>query len=116
VASPEPPQAPVPSSCEQYANLVAKYDWDIPTMLAIMKAESSCNPDAIGDTTLTYQGEGRVEGMSCGLYQIRVLAGRPGCDVLRDVTTNVEWAYKIYQSQGYRAWSVWTNGKYKQYL
>ncbi|MFE7720117.1 hypothetical protein ACFU44_13870 [Nocardia rhizosphaerihabitans] len=85
-------------------------------MLAIMQAESSCNPDAIGDATLTFQGEGRTEGMSCGLLQIRVLRGRPSCDVLRDVTTNVDWAYRIYKSQGYQAWSTWSNGKYKEYL
>lgn len=85
-------------------------------MLAIMKAESGCRHDAIGDTHITFQGNGRTEGMSCGLLQIRVLQGRPNCDALIDPATNIDWGYQIYKSQGYRAWSVYQNGKYMAYL
>lgn len=85
--------------------------------MAVMEAESTCRSDAVGDTTLTYQGSGRIEGMSCGLFQVRVLAGRPSCDALVDPATNVAWAYKVYSaSSSWKPWSVWTSGKYLKFL
>ena len=84
-------------------------------MLAIAKAESSCNYNATGDTTLTYYQNGRQYGYSVGYFQIRILPGREHCDT-HDIATNVACAYSIYRSQGLNAWSVYTNGKYKRYL
>lgn len=82
-----------------------------------MQAESGCNPGAIGDLTLTYHGDGRREGMSCGLMQVRVLAGRPGCDALLDPATNVANAWRIYKARGsFTPWSVYTNGSYLKHM
>lgn len=67
--------------------------------LAVMRAESGYNPSAIGDLSLTYQGDGRREGMNCGLMQFRVLPGRPDCDALLDPATNVVNAWRIYQAR-----------------
>ncbi|WP_372487864.1 hypothetical protein [Rathayibacter festucae] len=79
--------------------------------------ESDCDPDAIGDLSLTYQGSGRREGMSCGLMQVRVLAGRPDCAALLDPTTNVANAWRIYEARGsFAPWSVYTSGEYEQFL
>lgn len=81
-------------------------------MMAIMEAETHCRADAVGDNFV-------IAGLyapSCGLFQIRTLAGRPDCETLKNPETNVEWAYKIYTGQGLKAWSVYTNGKYAGYL
>lgn len=94
---------------------VSKYDWDTKIMLAIAKAESNWRKDAVGDTDLTYRKNGRVYGYSVGVFQIRVLEGREACDTF-DIATNVSCAYRVYRSQGLRAWSVYTNGKYTRYL
>jgi hypothetical protein len=72
-------------------------------MIEVMRLESGCRPDAVGDTHLLINEH---QGMSCGLFQVRVLDGRPSCESLKNPKTNIEWAYKIYKEQGLRAWSV----------
>lgn len=101
-----------PVVCEPFHEILEKYDWDASVMAAIMRAESGCNTGAIGDTWV-------ISGLyapSCGLFQIRTLAGRPDCESLKDPSTNIEWAYKIYKGQGLAAWSVYSNGEFKKYL
>lgn len=98
--------------CEAYRDEVAKYDWNVNLMLAIAKAESGCNTNAVGDN---YPIRG-LHAPSCGLFQIRTLASRPSCAALQDPAVNVSWAYKIYQGQGLKAWTVYTKGLYKKYL
>lgn len=103
--SPQPtPPEPIqhPTGCENYRQLISQYDWNVNVMLQIASAESGCNPYAVGDTWA-------INGLyapSCGLFQVRTLAGRPDCESLKDPATNIEWAYKIYKGQGYPAWSV----------
>lgn len=92
--------------CGQYRELLERYDWDSELMIKIMQGESGCNPNAVGDKHLTFNDNS--QGMSCGLMQIRVLDGRPDCETLKDPETNIEWAYKIYQSQGLSAWTYYT--------
>lgn len=94
---------------------VSKYDWDINTMMAIAHAESSCRPEAKGDTSITYVLNGRIYGYSLGAFQVRILPGREDCDT-HDVATNVACAYKIYKGQGLKAWSVYSSGKYLGFL
>ncbi|RYF29593.1 MAG: hypothetical protein EOO17_00825 [Chloroflexi bacterium] len=113
--TPPPVVAPAPvvsGGCESFLPLVSKYDWDVKIMMAIMQAESTCRSDAIGDT----QPIAGLLAHSCGLFQIRTLAGRPTCEQLKDPATNIDWAYRIYKGQGLRAWSVFSNGKYTRYL
>ena len=88
--------------CEQYRSLLAQYDWNVDTMMYAMKKESSCNPNAVGDN---YPING-LHAVSCGLLQVRTLAGRPSCAQLKDPATNIATAYKIWQGQGYRAWTT----------
>jgi len=81
--------------------------------MAIMQAESSCNPNAVGDT---YPIAGLL-APSCGLFQIRTLTGRPDCEALKDPATNIEWAYKVSGGgANWKPWSVFTNGKYLNFL
>ena len=96
------PSAGVPGDCQSYRPLVAKYDWSVEVALAVMRAESGCNPAAIGDR--------HIPPVSCGLFQVRTLDGRPSCEALQDPATNVEWAHKIFASGGWRHWSVCNNG------
>ena len=101
--------------CEAFRRLVAQYDWDVRTMLAIMRAESGCDPNVTGDTSLTFTQNGRTYGYSVSLFQVRVLPGREACDS-HDPATNISCAYRVWKSQGYKAWSVYTNGKYAKFL
>lgn len=82
---------------------------DIPTLIcnvfgsqcanaiAVANCESSLNPVALGDTSTEYA--------SAGLFQIRMLPGRPGMDYLFDPTNNISYAYSMYVSQGWHPWS-----------
>lgn len=108
VKAPEPPKVEVPPptppvvGCESYRSLVTQYDWDVEIMMRAMRLESSCNTMAVGDDRVI----GGIYAPSCGLLQVRTLPGRPDCTSLKDPSTNIEWAYKIWKGQGYSAWSV----------
>jgi len=93
---------PKTASCEEFRPIFEKYPWDVEYMLYICKLESGGNVNAVGDLH-------PINGLlapSCGLMQIRTLSGRPSCEELKDPEINIEWAWIIYQKQGYRAWSV----------
>ena len=103
----------MPQGCEAYRPLLAKYGWDVTVMLAVMEAESHCNPHAVGDD---YPING-VHAKSCGLLQIRTIAPWRGtCEQLQDPAFNIDIAWKVYQGQGMKAWSAYKNGAYKRYL
>lgn len=104
-----------PIICDPFYDLLKQYDWDVPVMAAIMKAESGCNVSALGDTALSYQQGGRTYGYSVGLLQVRILPGREHCET-DDLKTYMDCAYKIYKGQGYSAWSVFSNSSYLKYL
>lgn len=93
----------------------SKYDWDVNIVVAISQAESSCRADAKGDTTLTYEQNGHIYGYSVSAMQVRILPGREQCDSY-SVEVNIACAYNVYKGQGYRAWSVFANNKYLQFM
>lgn len=103
---------PKQTGCEEYRSEISKYDWDVNLMMAIMKAESSCVPTKVGDN---YPIRG-LHAPSCGLFQVRTLSSRPSCQALKDPATNIAWAYRIYQGQGLKAWSVYSSGAYRKHL
>lgn len=111
VAVVAPPVASPRTPCD----FIKDYDWDHRVMMAIAMAESHCNPQAVGDTTLTFMTNGRLYGYSVGMFQVRILPGREACDS-HDAETNVRCAYGIYRRQGLSAWSVYNNGKYLSFL
>ncbi len=108
--STSPKTPPISRDCAEYVHLLKQYDWDVEIACEIIKHESNFNPNAVGDTHLKINDH---QGMSCGLFQIRVLDGRPDCDTLKNVKTNIEWAYKLYQENYWSPWSVCKNGKVK---
>lgn len=81
-------------------------------MVDISQAESHCRADALGDTNLTFEQNGRTYGYSIGALQVRILPGREGCET----GDYYECAHSIWMRQGYNAWSVYKNGRYLEYL
>lgn len=89
----------------------------IEIMAAISRAESGSDMRCIGDETLTNS----EWGISYGLFQVRTLRTQnKGCrDLSRlteDLQAQADCAFQIWKSQGFRAWSVYSNGKYRQWL
>jgi len=92
-------------------------EWDGRIMYGICKAESGGKADVVGDTTLTYVQNGVTYGMSCGMLQVRVLPGRNiTCEDMHNPEKNVAKAFEIWKSQSYKAWSMYTNGRYLDYI
>lgn len=92
-------------------------EWDARVMYGVCKAESKGKVDAVGDTTLTYVQNGVTYGMSCGMLQVRVLPGRNiTCEDMHNPENNVAKAFEIWKAQSYTAWSMYTNGKYLDYI
>ena len=81
-------------------------------MVAISEAESHCRADAVGDTNITYSENGRTYGYSVGALQVRILPGREWCET----GDYYECAHNIWLGQGYNAWSVYSNGRYLDFL
>lgn len=103
------PSAQVASSgnCAAYEPLVAQYGWNVHIAMAIMQAESGCNPTATSPTC------------DHGLMQINcVHAAAVGGNLalLNDPATNVRVAYQVYQGAGWSAWTTYTSGAYLRYL
>lgn len=92
--------------CSYYRDLVSQYRWNVDVALKVMRAESGCNPSAVGDNRVI----GGIFAPSCGLFQVRTLAGRPNCAQLKNPETNVKWAYRLYQANGWQPWTVCTKG------
>lgn len=102
--SPKIASSQIAGRCEEFRELVEKYPWNSKIMLAIARAESNCNPrsDNSGlNTNGTYD---------YGLFQINSVHSHSQ-SILANPAKNTEIAFKIWQSQGYRAWSA-----YKSYL
>lgn len=99
--------------CEKVRESLSRWtDWNISTMIAISQAESHCREDAVGDMSLTYSENGRTYGYSVGALQVRILPGREWCET----GDYYECAHNIWVGQGYNAWSVFSSGKYLQYM
>lgn len=90
-------------NCAQYTSLFEQYNWPVATMMAIMHAESGCNPNAISPTN------------DYGLMQIHDGLALYGQQIF-DPAFNISIAYQKYTSQGLHAWSTYTSGAYEKYL
>ena len=107
--SPKNASSQVAGRCEEFREIVEKYPWNSKVMLAIARAESGCNPrsDNSGlNTDGTYD---------YGLFQINSVHGHSR-SVLENPAKNTDIAFKIWQSQGYRAWSAYNNGSYLKFI
>lgn len=92
----------VPGNCEAYRGLVAQYNWNVDTALAVMNAESTCNATADNP----HDGHPTCLG-SRGLFGI-------GCDStgnyagMFDPAANIAQAYALYSHRGWQPWSFTT--------
>lgn len=106
------PQSPVAQEqvtqgCDSYRNTFAEYSWDVNTAIAICKAESNGNTNAISPT------------QDRGLMQINSIHAdmvNGNLDALYDPSTNISVAARIYGGRGWSAWSTYLNGSYLRYL
>ncbi len=105
------------NDCDAIVEEIEKYDWDAKLATAIMKAESKCDVNSKGDTDLVFQENGREYGYSVGAFQVRIIPGREDCDTY-ELKKNVQCAYNIYikAEREFTDWSMFNNGKYKEYL
>ncbi len=92
----------------------AAFPEDPDTAVAVAKAESRLNPEVVGDKHLAW-GDGK-NGMSCGIFQIRVFPKRPDCKELLDEDFNIEYARQLYKNSGWSPWSTFKSGRYKKFL
>ena len=92
--------------------MICSYGWDCKTAVAVFKAESGLRCDAVGDGHLKF-GE---YGASYGIAQIRYLKGRPTPNKLVDCKFNLDYAFGMYKTQGWKPWSAYTNGAYLKHL
>lgn len=95
-----------PTNCEAYRRIAARYSWNVNSALDVMHKESGCNPYAVGDN---YPING-LYAPSCGLFQVRTLRDRPSCEQLKNPETNIAWAYRLYQANGWQPWTVCNKG------
>lgn len=94
----------------QYADQAGFSGPDLQVAVAVALAESSGNPNALGDPTL---------GVSVGLWQINLKAHpQYSQQALLDPQTNANAAYAIYQAAGntFQPWSTYTGGQYSSYI
>lgn len=110
------PKVTHPIGCENYRELYTRvFGSKADVFLRIANKESSCNPMAVGDKHLTYWQNGIQYGMSCGLLQVRFLPGRPNCSEMQNPEANARYALNLYNSGGYRHWTVCNNGSAQCY-
>jgi len=109
-----PPEIPVTlTPCETVRAEISKYSgWDVATMSAIAEAENrSCNPKR---HNLSASEDHKVCVGSYGALQVGCVHYN-GEDV-NDLKANVAIAHKVWQKQGYSAWTQYNNGEYKRFL
>lgn len=100
-----------------YATKAGFPQTEINTAVGVALAESGGNPKA---------HNGTPPDNSYGPWQINMYGslgparrkqfGISSNDALYDPATNAKAAYAIYQGSGWKAWTTYTSGKYKQYV
>lgn len=107
VATVQPEQlAPQPQGCDSYRTMFSQYDWNVTTAIAVCKAESGGDTNALSSTC------------DRGLMQINcVHADMVDGDLskLYNPTINISVAHRVYLSQGWAGWSTYKSGAYLRY-
>ncbi len=94
-------------NCDAYRGLLASYAWNTDIAMAVMKAESGCNPTASSPT----HDHGLMQ-----INEVHLAKVNYHVESLNDPETNVRVAFEVYSGAGWRAWSTYTNGAYQRFL
>ena len=78
--------------------------------MAVMRAESGCNPNAFGINTNGTDDVGLFQINSVHVPKRITNYGR------YDLAENIKVAYQIYRSSGWKAWVAYKTGKHIKYL
>ena len=76
------------------------------TAVAVAKAESQLNPNAVN-----YNGSWSKD---CGVFQLNSYYHKGSCELT--TKGNILYAYALYQKKGWQPWVAWQNGSYLKYL
>jgi hypothetical protein len=114
---PTSPQVPVYYSPEQIGAGALLAGWsqaELPTVIAVALAESSGQANAIGPEV---RGVGRAYGLMQIMWPLHQELFSGGIESGRwmDAATNMQMARSVYNSQGWKAWETYTNGRYRIY-
>jgi soluble lytic murein transglycosylase-like protein len=108
------PRIPYMNLCPQYESIISQYNWDVRTAIAIMKAESGCNP-VRDNAGLNSDGTNDVGLMQ--INSIHVSSGAIAESSRRDPADNIAFAYRLYSERGnFTAWTAYTSGAYTNHL
>ena len=94
---------------EDIKDIIARYDWDAELMYKIAIAESEKNPNAINhkDEHRTCSGSFGIMQLSCENVEKYGI-----WDSWNNPEINISVAYKVWTSQGLRAWGAYMDGRY----
>jgi len=99
VKTPEPTKKPTYTGSKNWDHILSQYDWNVDHARTIMQCESGGNPQRVNNNPNT--GD-----YSVGLFQVNLYGSnartRPSEDNLKIPENNIEYAYKLYKSQGDR--------------
>jgi hypothetical protein len=102
-AEPEPDMT---AQCASYYDEVSEYPWDVPTAMAVMEAESGCDPTELNPEN-HYDRYGNVYCVgSAGLFQLSCHDG-----LIYNAKQNIAKAYEKFKTYGWVIWGVCTDGK-----
>lgn len=97
----------VAQGCDSYRKVFDSYAWNVNTAIAICKAESNGNTNAISPS------------QDRGLMQINAIHAdmvNYNLNALYNPVTNISVAYRVYLSQGWYGWTTYKDGQYLSYL
>lgn len=100
------------AECDRYASIIGRYSWDIRIAMAVMQAESGCDPSSANLNDVHQDAKGNIicKG-SFGLMQISCHSGE-----VYDPERNIAIAWEKYKSRGWQPWGAYTDNRYKQFL
>jgi len=95
------PGTPESETKRSLSDMVSEYGWNDKIAYKVMICESGGNPNAHNFSHITKDD-------SWGLFQINLYGNlaktRPSAEYLKNPINNIEYAYKIYLSEGWGAW------------
>lgn len=106
--------------CEVVAREIAKYsDWDHATMTAIAKSENhDCDPLRHNETSTEDHKSciGSYGALQVGCVHYLDYGYALTEENKNDLALNIKLAHKVWQKQGYTAWTEYKNGGYRRFL